>query len=281
MKARTLIKDSLLIIFGSFLAACSVFFFLLPSGLSVGSIAGVSIILETFLPLSVSTISLILNIILIILGVLLVGREFGGKTIAATLLYSVFLSLLENLLPPLESITGQAFVDLICYIFVLGFSQAVLFGCGSSTGGLDIIAKILNKFTHVELGKAISSCGLIAAACSVFAFTPDVVVLSLLGTYLNGIVVDHFIFGLNPRKRVCILSEKEAEITSFILNDLHSGASIYEAIGAYTGQVQREIVTIVDKNEYRQLMDFLHSTDPAAFVTIYPVNEVLYRKKNV
>ena len=131
------------------------------------------------------------------------------------------------------------------------------------------------------MGKAISSCGLIAAACSVFAFTPDVVVLSLLGTYLNGIVVDHFIFGLNPRKRVCILSEKEAEITKFILEDLHSGASIYEAIGAYTGQIQREIVVIVDKNEYRHLMDFLHKTDPAAFVTIYPVNEVLYRKKTI
>ena len=281
MKAQTLLKDSLLITIGSLISACAVYFFLLPSGLSVGSIAGVSIILGAFLPLSVSTISLILNIILLTLGVLLVGKEFGGKTIAATLLYSVFFSLMENLLPPMESITSQPFVDLICYIFMLGFSQAMLFGCGSSTGGIDIIAKILNKYTHVELGKAISSCGLIAAACSVFAFTPDVVVLSLLGTYLNGIVVDHFIFGLNPRKRVCILSEKEAEITKFILKDLHSGASIYEAIGAYTGQIQREIVVIVDKNEYRQLMDFLHKTDPVAFVTIYPVNEVLYRKKPI
>lgn len=279
MKNKTILKDSLLIVFGSFLAAAAVFFFLLPSGLSVGSVAGVSIILETFLPLSVSTISLLLNIILLTLGVLLVGKSFGAKTIIATLLYSVFFSALENLLPPQSSITGQPFVDLICYIFVLGFSQAVLFGCGSSTGGLDIVAKILNKFTHVELGKAVSGCGLIAAACSIFAFTPDVVVLSLLGTYLNGIVVDHFIFGLNPRKRVCILSEKEAAITSFILNDLHSGASIYEAIGAYTGQVQREIVVIVDQNEYRQLMDFLHKTDPTAFVTVYPVNEVFYRKK--
>lgn len=279
MKNKTILKDSLLIVFGSFLAAAAVFFFLLPSGLSVGSVAGVSIILETFLPLSVSTISLLLNIILLTLGVLLVGKSFGAKTIIATLLYSVFFSALENLLPPQSSITGQPFVDLICYIFVLGFSQAVLFGCGSSTGGLDIVAKILNKFTHMELGKAVSGCGLIAAACSIFAFTPDVVVLSLLGTYLNGIVVDHFIFGLNPRKRVCILSEKEAAITSFILNDLHSGASIYEAIGAYTGQVQREIVVIVDQNEYRQLMDFLHKTDPTAFVTVYPVNEVFYRKK--
>ena len=281
MKIKDLLKDAVLIVFGSFLAAGSVYFFLLPSGLSIGSVAGVSIILEKFLPLSVSTISLLLNIILLTLGVLLVGREFGTKTIIATLLYSVFFSLMETLLPPLDSVTGQPFVDLICYIFVLGFSQAMLFGCGSSTGGLDIVAKILNKFTHVELGKAISGCGLAAAASSVFAFTPDVVVLSLLGTYLNGIVVDHFIFGLNPRKRVCILSEKEADITRFILEDLHSGAYIYEAIGAYTGQVQREIVVIVDKNEYRQLMDFLHKTDPAAFVTIYPVNEVLYRKKNV
>ena len=132
---------------------------------------------------------------------------------------------------------------------------------------------------HFDIGKAVSIGGLCLAMTSIFVFEMDIVFISLLTTYLNGIVVDHFIFDLNPRRRVCILSQKEEQITKFILDDLHSGASIYQPIGAYSGQTQREIITIVDKTEYRKLMDYIKKTDPVAFITVYPVHEVFYRAK--
>ena len=279
MKPQKLLKDGLSMVVGAALATCAVFFFLMPSSLAVGSVTGVSIILNTFIPLSISTITFILNVILLILGALLIGAEFSGKTVITTLMYSGMLSVLEHFMPNLESLTGDSLVDALCYIFVLGLAQAVLFSSGASTGGIDIIAKILSKYMHFDIGKAVSIGGLALAMTSVFAFELDIVVISLLTTYLNGIVVDHFIFDLNPRRRVCILSQKEDLICRFILDDLHSGASIYQPIGAYTGQVQREIITIVDKIEYRRLMDFVHKTDPNAFITVYPVHEVFYRSK--
>lgn len=279
MKPQKLIRDGISIVLGSAIAACAVFFFLIPNNLAVGSVSGVAIVLNTFIPLSVSTITFILNVVLLILGAVLIGAEFSGKTVITTLLYSVMLSVLEFFLPNMQPLTSSPLLDMLCYIFVLGLAQAILFSCDASTGGIDIVAKILNKFLHIEIGKAVSTGGLCLALASIFAFDTEIVVISLLGTYLNGIVVDHFIFDLNPRRRVCILSEKEQAICRFILDDLHSGASIYEAIGAYTGEARREIITIVDKNEYRQLMDFIRKTDPDAFLTVYPVHEVHYKAK--
>ncbi|MBP3704346.1 MAG: YitT family protein, partial [Clostridia bacterium] len=232
MKTKKLIKHGVSILLGSAIAACAVYFFLIPSDLAVGSVTGISIVLNTFIPLSVSTLTFILNVILLILGALLIGAEFSGKTVITTLLYSGMLSALEFFLPNQPSLTNSALVDMLCYIFILGFGQAILFSCDASTGGIDIIAKILNKFLRIDIGKAVSVGGLCLALGGIFAFDAEIVVISLLGTYLNGIVVDHFIFDLNPRRRVCILSQKEDQICKFILNDLHSGASIYQAIGA-------------------------------------------------
>jgi len=279
MKAKKIVKDGMSMVVGAALATCAVFFFLMPSSLAVGSVTGVSIILNTFIPLSISTLTFILNVILLILGAILIGPEFSGKTVITTLMYSGMLSVLEHFMPNLESLTGDPLIDAVCYIFILGLAQAVLFSSGASTGGIDIIAKILSKYLHFDIGKAVSIGGICLAMTSVFVFELDIVVLSLLTTYLNGLVVDHFIFDLNPRRRVCILSQKEDQICNFILNDLHSGASIYNAIGAYSGQAQREIITIVDKSEYRKLMEYVKKTDPAAFITVYPVHEVFYRAK--
>ncbi|MBQ2667003.1 MAG: YitT family protein [Clostridia bacterium] len=280
MKPQKLIRDGISIVLGSALAACAVYFFLIPNDLAVGSVSGISIVLNTFIPLRVTTISLILNVILLLLGAVFIGAGFSGKTVLTTLLYSGMLSGLEFLFPNLEPLTSSPLLDMLCYIFILGLAQAILFSSDASTGGIDIIAKILNKFLHIEIGKAVSTGGLCLALASVFAFDTETVVISLLGTYLNGIVVDHFIFDLNPRRRVCILSEKQQEICRFILEDLHSGASIYEAVGAYTGETHEEIITIVDKNEYRRLMDFIRKTDPDAFLTVYSVHEVHYKAKH-
>jgi len=272
-------KEFAVLTVGTAITAAAVFFFMMPSHLSVSSISGLAVVLSNFVPLAVSAISLILNILLLIIASILVGKEFGGKTVYTSVLFSLILGVLEKIFPENASLTGDAFLDMLGYIFVVSIGQAVLFNANSSSGGLDIVAKLLNKFFRMELGKAMSLAGMCVALSSAFVYDTKTVFLSVLGTYLNGIVLDHFIFGMGLKRRVCIISKKEKEITDYILRELHSGATIYEALGAYESTPHREIITIVDKHEYSKLLDFIAKTDDAAFVTVYAVNHVIYRPK--
>lgn len=272
-------KEFIVITFATLIVSAAVFFFLIPSQVSVGSISGLAMILGNIIPLHISIIIFILNGLLLIIGFLLIGKEFGAKTVYTSLLLPLFLRIFEIWFPDFSSINGDPFLDMVCYIFVVSIGLAILFRENASSGGLDIVAKLLNKYFRMDMGKAMALPGMCVALSSILFYDKKLVVLSLLGTYLNGLVLDHFIFGLNLKKRVCIISEKESEIRSFILNRLHSGATIYEGRGAYDGQPKTEIITIVDKNEYALLMSYLLKTDPSAFVTVYTVSEVIYRPK--
>lgn len=272
-------KEFIVITFATLIVSAAVFFFLIPSQVSVGSISGLAMILGNIIPLHISIITFILNGLLLIIGFLLIGKEFGAKTVYTSLLLPLFLRIFEIWFPDFSSINGDPFLDMVCYIFVVSIGLAILFRENASSGGLDIVAKLLNKYFRMDMGKAMALPGMCVALSSILFYDKKLVVLSLSGTYLNGLVLDHFIFGLNLKKRVCIISEKEAEIRSFILNRLHSGATIYEGRGAYDGQPKTEIITIVDKNEYALLMSYLLKTDPSAFVTVYTVSEVIYRPK--
>lgn len=280
MKYKEAVREFSIITFATIIVAAAVFFFLIPSHVSVGSISGLAIVLGNFVPLNISSITFILNIFLLIAGFLFIGREFGAKTVYTSFLLPVVLAILEFIFPENQSITNDAFLDVLCYIFVVSIGLAILFNRNASSGGLDIVAKFLNKYLHMELGKAMSLAGMCVALSSALVYDKKIVVLSVLGTYLNGIVLDHFIFGFNVKKRVCIISEYEKEIREFILHHLHSGATIYEAVGAYDGKPRTEIITIVDKNEYVTLMNYVMKTDPNAFVTVYTVNEIIYRPKH-
>ena len=279
MNPKKILSEWFIITFGTVIAASAVFFFLIPSHLAVGSISGLAIILANFIPLKISAITMGLNVALLVVGLLLIGRDFGIKTIYTSVLMPVVLAVLEILFPDMQSIMGDGFLDMLLYIFTVSIGLAILFNRNASSGGLDIIAKLLNKYLRMDLGKAMSLAGICTALTAALVYDAKTVLLSILGTYLNGIVLDHFIFGFNIRRRVCILSNKEADIEAFILHTLHSGATIYEPVGAYDHQIRREIITIVDKNEYIQLMNYISKTDPSAFVTVYNVNEVFYRPK--
>ena len=279
MKIRTLAKEFSMITLGTAVIAAAVFFFMQPYHLALGSIAGFAVVLESVLPLSVSAISMILNVSLLLVGFLLVGREFGGKTVYTSILLPAMLGALEFLLPENTSLTQDPFIDMVCYLFVVSLGQSILFSQNASSGGLDIVGKIMNKFFRMEIGKAISIVGMCVALSSALVYDKKTVVLSVLGTYLNGIVLDYFIFGSNVKRRVCILSAQFPQVLEFLLNTLHSGATLYDAKGAYGSFTGTEIVTIVDKNEYRQLMNYLSRTDPRAFVTVYKVNEIVYQPK--
>ena len=279
MKLRNTIKDFALITVGTAIVAVAVYFFMLPSHVSVGSGTALAMVMSNFIPLSVSTLTLILNIGLLVLGILLVGREFGAKTIYCTLLMPSMLGVLEVLFPNFQSITQDPLLDVVCYILVVSMGQAILFSYNASSGGLDIVAKILNKYFHLDLGKALAYSGMAVALSSALCYDSKTVVLSVLGTYFGGIIVDNFIFGIHIKRRVCVISQKLDEIVEFVLHDLHSGATLYESIGAYGKEKKMEMVTIVDKNEYRLLMDYIRKVDPKAFVTIYSVSDMRYQPK--
>ena len=279
-KAVKYIKEYFMITFGAVIAAAAIYFFMLPSHVAIGSGSALAMVLANFIPLPVSVISLSLNVIFLIMGFILIGPEFGVKTVYTTILVPVSLGVFEIFFPNFQSLTEDPLLDMICYLLIVGIAMAILFSYNASSGGLDIVAKIMNKYLRMELGTAISISGLAVALTTVFAYETKIVVLSLLGTYMSGIVVDKFIFGLNIKRRVCILSQEHTqEIVDYLLHELHSGASLYDVIGAYDGVVRREILTIVDKNEYRKLMDFVKKTDPKAFVTVYSVNELRYQPK--
>ncbi len=279
MKMKENIIDFLTITVATVIVSAAVFFFLMPSNVSVGSISGLAIVLANFVPLSVSAITMVLNVALLLVGFLLIGRDFGVKTVYTSIMLPVILAVFEFVFPNNQSLTGDQTLDTICYCVVVSVGLAMLFNRNASSGGLDIVAKLLNKFFHMDLGKAMSAAGMAVALSSALVYDKKTLVLSVLGTYFNGIVLDHCIFGSTVKKRVCIISEKEEEILEFILYHLVSGATTYKAYGAYSGEEHVEINTIVDKNEYRQLMNYVTKVDPKAFITVYAVTEMMYQPK--
>ena len=279
MIRKETIKEFAVITFGTAIVAAAVYFFMIPGKLAPGSASALALLISNIVPLPVSAITLILNVSLLIVGFLLIGPEFGAKTVYTSIVLPGCMRIYEVLFPNFQSINQDPLMDMICYIMVVSIGLAIVFSCNASSGGLDIVAKLLNKYLRMDMGQAMAMPGMVVALSSIFFYDIKIVVISVIGTYFCGIVVDHFIFGMNIKRRVCILSPKSEEIIQFILHELHSGASLYEAKGAYDNTIRTEIVTIVDKQEYSKLMDYMHKTDPKAFITVYSVGEVSYTPK--
>ena len=275
-----LLKETVILTAAVAIIAVAVYFFLVPSHASISSISGLGIVLANFVPLPLSAITMILNVVLLIIGFFTCGREFGVKTVYTSIALPLFLGLFELIFPNYESMTGSQELDVLCYILVVSVGLSILFNRNASSGGLDIVAKIMNKYLHMELGRAMSLSGMCVALSAALVYDKKTVVLSILGTYFNGIILDHFIFDHDIKRRVCIITKKEEELRSFILHDLHSGATIYESIGAYNLEKRNEIITIVDKSEYQKLMNYINRKDPEAFVTVYTVSDIRYQPKN-
>ncbi len=275
----SLIKETAILTGAVAIIAAAVYFFLLPSHASVSSISGLGIVLSNFIPLPLSAITMILNVVLLIIGFFTCGKEFGVKTVYTSIMLPLFLGLFEKVFPNIGSLTDSQELDVLCYILVVSIGLSILFNRNASSGGLDIVAKIMNKYLHMDLGQAMSLSGMCVALSAALVYDKKTVVLSILGTYFNGIILDHFIFNHNVKRRVCIITKKEEELRRFIVEDLHSGATIYEATGAYNMEKHNEIITIVDKSEYQKLMSYIGREDPLAFITIYNVSDMRYQPK--
>lgn len=276
---KDIARETVILTVAVAIIAAAVYFFLVPSHTSVSSISGLGIVLSNFVPLPLSAITMLLNVVLLIIGFFTCGREFGVKTVYTSVMLPLFLGFFELVFPDFGSMTDSQELDVLCYILVVSIGLSILFNRNASSGGLDIVAKIMNKYLHIELGKAMSLSGMCVALSAALAYDKKTVVLSILGTYFNGIILDHFIFDDNKKRRVCIITRKEEELRRFIVEDLHSGATIYEATGAYNFDKHNEIITIVDKSEYQKLMNFINKEDPRAFITVYNVSDMRYQPK--
>ena len=274
-----MIKETGILTAAVAIIAAAVYFFLVPSHASVSSISGLGIVLSNFIPLPLSAITMILNVVLLVIGFLTCGKEFGAKTVYTSIMLPLFLGMFELLFPDFTSLTDSQELDVLCYILVVSIGLSILFNRNASSGGLDIVAKIMNKYLHMDLGKAMSLSGMCVALSAALVYDKKTVVLSILGTYFNGIILDHFIFDNNIKRRVCIITKKEEQLRRFIIEELHSGATVYEAIGAYNLEKHNEIITIVDKSEYQKLMNFINREDPKAFITGYTVSDMRYQPK--
>ena len=241
--------------------SASIYFFLIPSKVVIGSISGLAMVLAELTGFSISMLTMALNVVLLVIGFLLVGKEFGVKTVYTSMLLPVFLGIFEVICPLSGSVTGNNVYDVVAYILVAGFGQAILFNVNASSGGIDIVAKIISKYTRMEIGKAVTLAGMVTAMSSIFVYGPGCLVVSMLATYANGQVIDYFIGGINKKKRICILSKNYEEIQNFILNEMGRGITLYTAKGAFQQEEQTELVTIMTVNEYKTLMNYLHESD--------------------
>lgn len=269
-----------------FIAAAAVYYFLVPSKLVVGSISGLSIVISGVLAkmgiiVKVSTVVLIINAILLVIAYILIGPEFGVKTAYAALVLGPMMDLWEKICPyerlmepGAASMMGNLWFDLLCFVLVLSASQAILFRINASTGGLDIIAKIVNKYFHFDMGMSVTIAGVIIC-CTAFLINPfRLVIIGLIGTWINGLIVNYFMASLSRRKRVCIISGEHERLRKYIIEDIVRGCTLYEVTGGYSGEKYMEIQTLLTQNEFAALMGYIRDNDIKAFITAGNVSEV-------
>ena len=283
-------KELIIMTLGMMVGAAAIYYFLVPSKLIIGTISGLSIVISTVLAnigvtVKVSAVIVIINAILLILAYFLIGKEFGMKTVYTALILGPLMDLWDVICPYTRfltepgqtSVMGDIWFDLLCFVLLLSASQAILFRINASTGGLDILAKIVNKYFHFDIGASVSIAG--AVICmSAFAINPfRMVVIGLIGTWINGLVIDYFTAALNKRKRVCVISKEPERIRDFIVHRLVRGCSLYEVKGGYTGERMQEVQALLTQNEFSSLMEFIKDNDIHAFITAGNVSEVYGR----
>ena len=279
-------KEFIIMTVAMFIAAAAVYFFLMPSNLVIGSITGLSMVISGLFGLAglnvkVSLVVTLLNALLLVMAWFLIGHEFGAKTVYTALILGPLIELWEKILPVervmepgASSVMGDPWFDLLCFVLILSASQTILFNINASTGGLDILAKIVNKYLHFDIGTSVSVAGALIC-CTAFAINPfRLVVIGLIGTWINGLALDYFTASLNRRKRVCIISSRYEEIRKYIIEDLQRGCSLYNVTGGYNGHQNIEIQALLTQDEFANLMNYIKENDIHGFITAGNVSEI-------
>lgn len=269
------IKEFMLMNLGIIMVACGMYFFLMTNNLAIGGANGLAIVINYFIPnVSVGIIMIAINIVLFIVAFIFIGSNFGVKTIYSSFGVSFMILILEKTVKLTHSITGDLFLELIFGILISGAGMGIVFNQDASTGGTDIIAKILNKFFHIDLGKGVLLSDLSITVAAAFAFGPKLSMYAMLGVIINGFVVDSVIEGINISKEVTIISDKYDQINNFIIKDLNKGSTFYNGRGGFTNKEKNIIVVLIGRREFAKLKRYINEIDNEAFVTVNNVYEV-------
>lgn len=247
---------------------------MVPENLATGGISGLSIVLNNYIDIPISIINFSLNIILFTIGFIFLGKEFGGKTIFSVIFLSLFMYVMETFFPVTKPVTDEILLNLICGIVISAIGLSIVFNQNASTGGTDIIAKILNKYFNMDLGKALMAADVIVVAFAFFTYGVQTGIVGAFGWFLNGIVVNYFLDGFSVKNEVVIISAKHDEIKQYIFDRLDRGVTLYKAEGGYTNDEKDIVVTVLDRKEYYILKKQLKIIDPDVFVMVRTVQEV-------
>ncbi|OLS02317.1 YitT family protein [Tissierella creatinophila] len=269
-------KRFFLINIGILILAAGLYFFLIPSDLAVGGITGLAMVLNKFIPmLRVGTIMFIGNVILFIIAFIILGKEFTGYTIYTSLVISGLIDVLDLMVNLKAPLVDDIILNLVYGIMIQGIGMAIILNQGTSTGGTDIVAKIINKYTDFPIGISLLIADVLIVVSSIFAFGIDIGLYAFIGITLNSVIIDKFIAGFNTRIKVVIISEKEREISKYITHEISRGVTLLYGAGGFSNKDKRIINTVVSRKEYVKIKKHIKEIDPKAFIWINFVNEVL------
>ncbi|WP_163191561.1 YitT family protein [Clostridium thermarum] len=267
------LKEFLLINLGLLLVALSIYYIAVPQNLVTGGVSGLSIVINTIFPaLSVGTVMLFLNLLLFIVGFIFIGFNFGAKTIYSSFALSGMVWLLEKIHPLSGTLTNDTLAEVLIASLLCSIGLAITFSQNASTGGTDIIAKILNKYFDIDLGKAVLAADILIVLSSIFVFDISAGMYGILGLLLNGLLIDYILQSLQSNKEIVIISRESNPIKDFIVTELDRGATIYSAKGAFTNNEREVIRTIVSRKQYIKLKRYIQSLDRDAFITVNNVS---------
>lgn len=275
-KTKQWLNDFFILNAGTLLTAVGSYFFKFPNNFSTGGVTGISVVMTHYFPgLSNGTIVSVINIALLIVGLLLLGKGFGFKTFYVTVAFSAMLKILEVIWPMTQPLTDQPFMELLLGVFLPAWGSALLFNIGSSTGGTDIIAMIVKKYFKCHIGRALLIVDFFITLLTFVAFGPETGLFSMVGLFIRSFAVDLFLENMNTYKYFTIITDKPQEIYSYITDVLHRGATVYQAEGLYKHTEKTVIMTAQGKKQALHLQDVIPQKDPHAFVLVTNTSEII------
>jgi uncharacterized membrane-anchored protein YitT (DUF2179 family) len=270
------VREYILITVGVLLVAIGIEFFLAPNKIAAGGVSGMAIIINYYMPsISIGSLMLIMNIILFIIAFIVIGNQFGGKTIYTSLSLSGMIWVMDKVMTPNMKVTNNLMLASIFGTFMCGIGLGIVFNQNASTGGTDILAKILNKFVHLDMGKSLLVVDFIITLLAAISFGADAGMYALLAVIINGFVIDTVIEGLNISKQIMVISSKTDSISKFIIEDLERGCTILQGKGGYSKEVTYILYTVLGRKEFIKLKKYIRETDTKAFIAINDAHEVL------
>lgn len=273
MKSK--LKNFSLLTISTLIMAVGIYFFKFTNNFTFGGITGIAVLVAKFLPISASDFSFVVNILLLIIGWIVLGKSFAEKTAYSTILLSVSLSLLERIYPMSHPLTNEPLLELIFAILLPALGSAILFNIGASSGGTDVIAMILKNYTSVDIGKGLMISDLIFTLAGFLVFNVKTGLYSLFGLIMRSALIDNFIESFNRSKYFHVVTSNATCICDFIQNDLQRGATIVNATGAFTGDDKYIILTVLSPSQAVKLRNFIKEQDPKAFLLVSNTSEII------